>query len=237
VDRLESGKPPALVAANNQEPSVTADSATVFAAFQKQLRAFVSRRVRNSADAEDVVQETFVHIHRRLGQVRSPDRLTAWVFQVARNAIVDHYRRQRNVADAVDADHDPVMSATMRVGEPGSGELEQLAACLTPMIERLPAPDREAIRLSEIDGLTQRDASSRAGVSHSGMKSRVQRARRKLKTMLLECCRIELDRRGGIVGHEPRAEACEPCRSPDGAFGAEQSSSVREARRWLPLRC
>jgi RNA polymerase sigma-70 factor (ECF subfamily) len=82
-------------------------------------------------------------------------------------------------------------------------EFRELAACLTPMAGLLPAPDREAIELSEIQGLTQREASARAGVTLSGMKSRLQRARRKLKAMLVDCCRIELDSAGSR--RRPRA--------------------------------
>jgi len=192
---------------------VTADSATVFAEFRRRLRAFVSRRVRNAADVEDIVQETFLRIHRHLGEVRSADRLTAWVFQVARNTIVDHHRRQAQPGEALSADHEPQVDPDVAPGHDSANEFEQLAACLAPMIESLPAADREAIELSEIQGLTQREASARVGVTLSGMKSRVQRARRKLKATLLDCCRVELDRRGGIVRHEARGGACGLCRS------------------------
>lgn len=201
---------PERAAASDRSSRMTADSAVVFAEFQRRLRAFVSRRVRNAADVDDILQETFLRIHRHLAEVRGEDRLAAWVFQVARSAMVDHYRRQRP-GEALSEEHEP--PAPNVAGSPASaGELEELAGCLAPMVDSLPPPDREAIDLSEIKGLTQREASAHAGVTLSGMKSRVQRARRKLKAMLLDCCRIELDRRGGIVGHEPREGACEPCR-------------------------
>lgn len=200
-------------AASNPTPSLTADSESVFVEFHRRLRAFVSRRVGTAADVDDVLQETFLRIHRKLGGLRSADRLSAWVFQVARSAIVDHYRRRRPSEPLGDNewptdDREDTASVPAR-------ELEELAGCLAPMVASLPKGDREAIELSEIQGLTQREASSRAGVSLSGMKSRVQRARRKLKVMLQDCCRIELDRRGGIVSHEPREGACEPCRPSD----------------------
>jgi RNA polymerase sigma-70 factor (ECF subfamily) len=201
---------------------MTPDSAVVFAEFHRRLRAFVSRRVRNSGDVEDIVQETFLRIHRHLGEVRGADRLAAWVFQVARSAIVDHFRRQRPPGEVLREEHE-VAATPDAVGSSGSAsEFEELAACLAPIIESLPPADREAIDLSEIKGLTQRAASTRVGVTLSGMKSRVQRARRKLKAMLLACCRIELDRRGGIVGHEPRDGACEPCRPSSGARGSDR---------------
>jgi RNA polymerase sigma-70 factor (ECF subfamily) len=202
---------PERAAVNDAGGGLTGDSAVVFAEFQRRLRAFVSRRVGNPADAEDVVQETFLRIHRHLSQVRSPDRLTAWVFQVARNAILDHYRRARRLAGALHDVGEAPMGAAPGKGAEAAGGLEELAGCLAPMIQSLPPADRQAIELSEIQGLTQREASTRAGLTLSGMKSRVQRARRKLKTMLLDCCRIELDRRGGVITHERRTGECGRC--------------------------
>ena len=190
---------------------MTLDTGAVFIEFHRRLRAFVSRRVRSPSDVEDVVQETFIRIHRSLGSLRSTDRISSWVFEIARNAIGDHYRHRRR-GDAGRDGEELAMEQAAASPEVES-DLEPLAACLFPMIEALPPLDRQAVELAEIQGLTQREAAVREGVTLSGMKSRVQRARRKLKAMLLECCRIELDARGGIVGHEPRTSACGPCRT------------------------
>lgn len=194
----------------------------IFAAFHRRLRAFVSRRVRNPADVDDVLQETFLRIHRHLGAVRSSDRLAAWVFQIARNTLIDHYRRGVDGRGILEAELPEEIGET---DAEGPDDLEQVAACLVPMISSLPPADRLAVQMTEIDGLTQRQASRRAAVGLSGMKSRVQRARRKLKAMLLECCRFELDRRGGIVEYAPRSTACGPC----GCDSSPESSPARAA--------
>jgi RNA polymerase sigma-70 factor (ECF subfamily) len=84
------------------------------------------------------------------------------------------------------------------------------------MIAALPESYREAIQLAEINGLTQLEAARRSGLTFSGMKSRVQRARSQLKDMLLDCCRVELDRRGGILDYAVRDATkcpCGPCGS------------------------
>ena len=68
--------------------------------------------------------------------------------------------------------------------------------------------------LTELDGLNQADAARRSGISVSGMKSRVQRGRRQLTTLLDQCCRIQLDRRGGVMAYAPRSDdGCGPCGS------------------------
>jgi RNA polymerase sigma-70 factor (ECF subfamily) len=97
----------------------------------------------------------------------------------------------------------------------------ELAPCLTSMIGRLPEPYRSAIELTSIRGLTQADAAREAGVSLSGMKSRVQRGRERLRQMLVRCCEIQVDVRGGVSDFhlrspdacEPAPNAARPCRS------------------------
>jgi RNA polymerase sigma-70 factor (ECF subfamily) len=80
---------------------------------------------------------------------------------------------------------------------------------MVPMIKQLPPPYGEAITLTDIEGLKQADAARRAGVSLSGLKSRVQRGRQQLRAVLEECCRVELDRRGSIAGYSSRTS--KPC--------------------------
>jgi RNA polymerase sigma-70 factor (ECF subfamily) len=98
--------------------------------------------------------------------------------------------------------------------EPGTPELRgELARCVAPLIERLPGSYRQALVLTEVDGVTQAEAASRLGLSVSGMKTRVQRARGRLKDLLLDCCHVELDRRRGVSGYRARRGQCECGRS------------------------
>jgi RNA polymerase sigma-70 factor (ECF subfamily) len=92
--------------------------------------------------------------------------------------------------------------------------LQELAACLAPMLRQLPAAYREAVTLADLEGVDQAEAARRAGVTTSGMKSRVQRGRKQLKTVLEACCRIQLDRRGAIMAFDrrrPNACGCDGC--------------------------
>ena len=175
--------------------------------FSARLRAFVARRVPPGIEPDDVVQEVFVRVVRHLPSLRQTDRIEAWLFQIARNALHDAMRaRQRrdNRTDTLETDL-PDESA---VEDERRAEVE-LAPCLTPMIARLAAPYREAIELTSTQGLTQAEAATRAGVSIPGMKSRVQRARTQLKEMLLRCCEVEVDRRRGVSDfHMREAGSC-----------------------------
>jgi RNA polymerase sigma-70 factor, ECF subfamily len=76
---------------------------------------------------------------------------------------------------------------------------------MRPLLDRLPPEQRRALQLSDLDGLTQADAAQREGVSVSGMKSRVQRGRRRLAELLGRCCELTLDTRGVPMEYTPPA--------------------------------
>jgi RNA polymerase sigma-70 factor (ECF subfamily) len=182
------------------------------------LRAFIGRRVRNQADVDDLVQRVLLQIVKGLGSLRDAERLHAWVYRTARNVIVDHYRSstaRRELANSDANDVDAADAPEVALDDE-TVALQELATCLTPMLRKLQPAYREAVTLTDLEGITQADAAERVGVSLSGMKSRVQRGRRQLKAVLEACCRIDLDNRGGIVGYEPREpDSCTRCGSCD----------------------
>ena len=87
---------------------------------------------------------------------------------------------------------------------------EEIAAGLGCIVQQLSPRYREAIELTELQGLTQSEVGARLGLSLSGAKSRVQRGRAKLKDLLLECCHFELDRHGNVIDYRPQ-HACSGC--------------------------
>lgn len=178
-----------------------------------QLLGFIARRVRTREDAEDILQEVMLRIHRSSGDLERVERVTGWVYRIASNAIVDHYRKpsRRELPAGWQLDSEAADDSALSVArEPDTAELRgELARCLSPLVERLPARYRRALELTEAEGLTQAEAAERLGLSVSGMKTRVQRARRLLRDSLLDCCHVELDRRGGVSGYRSRRSRCE----------------------------
>lgn len=208
--------------AEGRSPGATADLASdasaIWAEFAARLRAFVSRRVPAGVDPDDVVQEVFLRVVRHLPSLRDADRIEAWFFQIARNTLLDAARTRRRRDSRTDA-----LDIDLPAEDDGEDldAADALAPCLMPMIARLAEPYRSAIELTSLQGLTQNEAARRAGVSVSGMKSRVQRAREQLKQTFVQCCRIEVDRRGGVFDYVPGAAACggAPGREAAGACG------------------
>lgn len=172
-------------------------------AYRAELVRFATKRVGDAAVADDIVHDVLLKALTQLGGLEEPGKLRAWLYRIARNAIVDYYRTRRP--------SEPLPEDQV---EDDAGQLEQaeqeLARCLAPLLIELPAPYREALTLAEVEGVPQREIARRQGLSLSGAKSRVQRARRMLREALLSCCHVERDRRGGIVDYRPPG-SCPPC--------------------------
>ena len=170
------------------------------------LKSFIAKRIDNEADAEDVLQNVFFKIHRNISELKDPEKLYAWVFQTTRNAIIDFYRERKLQTDSGDGIFDRITV------EPSEKDVEdEVLSWLEPMIGQLPEKYRDALLLTDIKGLTQKELSERLDISVSGAKSRVQRGREQLKETLLNCCHLEFNRDGKIVEYRPRAGKCKAC--------------------------
>lgn len=181
------------------------------------LRAFIAKRVADETDVDDILQEVFLHVHRGIEQLKDPQRVLAWVYQITRHAIVDHYRapqrrRELPVGLAADMDMTGIAPTAFGAADEDSGEhRSELAGCLRPLIDQLGKDYREALMLVELEGLTQQAAAQRIGISLSGMKSRVQRGRQQLKRKLDDCCLIQLDQRRRVADYTVRDPKRSPC--------------------------
>lgn len=152
--------------------------------FLARLRAFVRRRLPSAADADDVLQTVLLRLQQR-GAAVAATAVHGWLFAVARSAIADHYRRRERAPGQL-ADEPADAPAARR----------EIAGCLEPLLSELNPADAELLAAVDRDGGSQVELAAAAGISVSGMKSRVQRARARLRATLEACCELELDARG-----------------------------------------
>jgi RNA polymerase sigma-70 factor (ECF subfamily) len=169
--------------------------------FSVPLHHFIRRRVPDPHSAEDILQDVFLKIHMRINTLHQQDRVAAWIYQIARNAIADYYRAQRPLTDVPE---------TLLAPDdfPEEDVVRELLPCVAAMVNALPDAYREALRLTEYEGLSQKQLSERLAISFSGAKSRVQRARAKIKQQLLDCCHFQLDHAGRIIDYQPHCACC-----------------------------
>lgn len=151
--------------------------------FHDRLFAFVLDKVKSEELAKDIIQDVFEKIHLNIGQLKEEDKLTSWVFQITRNTMIDHLRRaQRFVSQ----------QATIIDAEEESDE-RSFNHCLMGMIDSLDDKYREAIIEVDVNGVSQKELADRLNLSHSAIKSRVQRARHEVKKGLEACCQMVTD--------------------------------------------
>lgn len=183
--------------------------------FETRLRAYVRQRVA-PGEVDDVVGGILLRLVRHSKELAAADNATAWMYRVAANAIVDHHRR-RSAEARVMKQVGTEAGELSAEPEPHQRASAELAKCMAPLVRSLPEPYREALLLTEIGGLSQIEAGRRLGISSSGMRSRVQRGRAKLKAALLRCCEVELDRRGAVFDYKPRSSDCPAACGSDNA--------------------
>lgn len=171
---------------------------TVWNEHKTRLRGYIAKRVDDRAAVDDLLQEVLIKAYEKGHTIKHSGRVAAWLYRVAANAIADYYRGRPAHAE---------LPGDLAAPERERNYIAELASCLHPLIADLPETYREALVMSEIEGLPQKEVAARLGISLSGAKSRVQRGREKLRERLYECCDIELGRRG-VVGYVRRGKSC-----------------------------
>lgn len=185
------------------------DLETIWADVGVSMERFVRRRVGDPHAADDVVAEVMLRIHRHLPSLDDRERVTAWVFRIARNAINDHYREVDRRRELVGADLEAAVAESADAWvDDRTATLTELAACIRPLVEALPSDYRRALELTDLAGHSQADAARIEGISLSGMKSRVQRGRRQVAALVRQCCEVTTDSRGELVDLQPRTNDC-----------------------------
>lgn len=179
---------------------MNATAETVYQDFHAKLRSFALQRVPDPDIADDILQDVYLKIHAHIQDLREGDRLESWIFQITRNAIADYYRRTRPQDELPDLLPAPVDE------EPDAAS--ELAASIGDMLRCLPPKYRQALELTDMQGLSQAELAARLNISVSGAKSRVQRAREKLKEALLDCCHFEFDRYGRVIDYHANCPEC-----------------------------
>ncbi len=191
-----------------------------WADFRAELRRFVLARTHDAVTADDVVQDVLLRAWQSRATLRDDENFRGWLYRITRNALVDRARRARRRPDDVVLTDDSVPSShgadraaiadTPSGPDATLGDEADLTACVRSLVAQLAEADRIAITLADLEGRKQQEVADTLGLSISGAKSRVQRARRKLRDSFMACCHLEFDAGGRVVDcHDP--DACTDC--------------------------
>jgi RNA polymerase sigma-70 factor (ECF subfamily) len=162
---------------------------------EAELRGWLRHRLRNPVDAEDLLQDVFLKAMRQGERFCAITNARAWLYEVARNALADRLRLARNTVELPE-------DLSAEAGE--AAAIDSLAVCLPRVLSELSPEDRDAITLCDLEGMPQEEFARRKGLSLPGAKSRVQRARKRLRERLTQACQVRLDAAGQVSDFVPR---------------------------------
>jgi RNA polymerase sigma-70 factor (ECF subfamily) len=162
---------------------------------EPELRGWLMTRLANRGDADDLLQDIFLKAIRRQDSFCELRNARAWLFEVARNALIDRFRLSREQVE---------LPEDLCVESPEMVPVESLAACLPRVLSELSADDREAITLCDLQGMSQQAFADLKGISLPGAKSRIQRARRRMRAQLTSACQVSFDESGHVSDFVPR---------------------------------
>ena len=162
---------------------------------ESELRRWLVSRLGNPADAEDLLHDVFEKAMLQGERFCSVENARAWLFQVARNRMIDRYRMKHEQAE---------LPENIAATENESEAVDELSECLPRILSELSAEDREAITLCDLNGMPQQRYALMKGISLAAAKSRIQRARKRMRQRLESGCQIQLNEAGNVCCFVPR---------------------------------
>jgi len=169
--------------------------------FNEQLLSFIKTRVSDDEIAKDILQEVFIKIHKKIDSIKDSEKITSWVYQITRNSIIDFYRKEKKKSTIPNLEN--ISLQEIDVQNP------DFSKCISPFLKQLSEKDRELLNKISFEGISQKEYADLHNLSYTATKSRVQRARKKLKQAFIKCCDIKTDKYGNIISHsQKRPNTC-----------------------------
>ena len=167
--------------------------------YYEPLLGYVRKRVGNEHDAQDIVQDVFLKISK--SDLNAITNLKSWLYKITKNTLIDYYRkRQLEITELKEYYDEEVKDEEMAIAH--------LSQCVVPFIERLPEEYATLLKLSEIEGLSQKEIAEKLKMNYVTVRSKIRRGRNRLRAIFEECCNVQQCGRGGIVGFKDFSNCC-----------------------------
>ena len=151
------------------------------------LKNWLIKQTGNHDQAQDLLQDVFIKAMQHKTVFCTIDNAKSWLFKVAKNSLIDSYRKSKGeVLTLVDDVED-------KGDEQDVTPVSDLEQCLTRVILELDDDDKEIIELCDICGMHQADYADQKNISLTATKSRIQRARKKLRQQMILSCNVQFD--------------------------------------------
>jgi RNA polymerase sigma-70 factor (ECF subfamily) len=182
-----------LMAEDGAAPRLVPCALRAWEASEAELRRFLRRQLQGMADqgdCDDLLHDLFLRLLRQGGGFCQVDNARAWLFQVARNLVIDYQRRLRPEDELPEELYEAALEAA---------PVDDLARCLPAALAQLSEEDRDILLRCDLEGMPQAVFATQHGLTLPGAKSRIQRARQRLRQALLQHCGVRFDPDTGRV--------------------------------------
>ncbi len=176
---------------------------TVWQEYGSNLKAFLKSKIADPDDVEDLFQEVLIKTHKNIGGLRSTEKLKPWLFTLARNTVIDFYRKRGR--------DNAISEEDLWYGDEEEPTLHQFSGCILPFINALPLETSDLLKAIDIEGQSQKGHAADLGISYSTLKSRVQRGRTQLRDLFEDRCHMDLDEHGNVVDCRAKSDKCTEC--------------------------
>jgi RNA polymerase sigma-70 factor, ECF subfamily len=165
---------------------------------QSELKGFVYKRVKDKALTEDIVHDVFLKVQAKIHQVKESDKLFGWIYQITRNTITDHFRKNSKSINPKDIDWES--------SPPNFNEC--VTNAINELIPTLPDKYRIPLEMTEFQNMSQLEVAEKLNLTYTTAKARVQRARKMLKEKMDAILTIKTDGYGNVILCKDRGFCC-----------------------------
>lgn len=163
--------------------------------YAPELRAWMRHRLSQPQDVDDLMQDLFIKAFQQGQRFCDIANARAWLYEVARNALADRMKLRREMVALPD---------DLACQDEDVAVVDMLTVCLPRVLSELDAQDRDALVCCDIEGMPQAVFAEKMGIKLSTAKSRLQRARQRLRERMNSACQVKLDCLGQVQDFVPR---------------------------------
>lgn len=183
-----------------ESPYTNCDVPELWKEHQKELKNFIVKRVRDRDVANDIHQEVLLKVYNFCMNKSGVRNVRSWLFQIAQNTIIDHYRKQSKFSDR---------EIPEKIEENENLAFQEALNFITPILNFLPPEYSEPLKMADVEGMRQSDIAQKLGLSLPATKSRIQRGRQLLMAEFITCCNFEKDAAGNLLSFSIK-NSCTP---------------------------
>jgi RNA polymerase sigma-70 factor, ECF subfamily len=165
---------------------------------QDELKGFVFKRVKDKALTEDIVHDVFLKVQEKIHQLKESEKVFGWIYQITRNTIIDHYRKNTKRVSPLDIDWES--------SPPNFNEC--VSSTIAELIPALPDKYRIPLEMTEIQNFSQLEVADKLNLNYATAKARIQRARKILKDKIDEALIVKTDGYGNVILCKNRTPCC-----------------------------